>query len=150
MDEYRPILLAEDNLRDIELTLEALADHHLANRVVVVHDGVELLDFLHCNGAFADREPVNPVVILLDIHMPRMDGLEALRLIKQSPGLNTIPVVMLTTSNDSHALQACYELGVNAYVVKPVDFHQFVEVVGQSGVFWALLNNPPPNYGSQT
>lgn len=140
---YCPILLAEDNPRDIELTQEALGEYHLANRLVVVHDGVELLDFLHCTGAFAERERVNPIVILLDLHMPRMDGLEALREIRINPGFKTIPVVMLTESNKTPHLQACYEVGVNAYVVKPVEFHQFVEVVKNLSVFWALLNKTP-------
>jgi CheY-like chemotaxis protein len=143
MEKFRPILLAEDNPRDIELTLEALKEHHLANRVVVVHDGVEVLDYLKREGQYADRPPENPVVILLDIKMPRMDGLEALREIKQDPKLKLIPVVMLTTSRESPDLISSYELGVNAYVVKPVDFLQFADVIKQLAVFWALLNETP-------
>jgi CheY-like chemotaxis protein len=143
MEKYRPILLAEDNPRDIELTLEALNEHHLANRVVVVHDGVEVLDYLKREGQYADRPPEDPVVILLDIKMPRMNGLEALREIKQDPKLKLIPVVMLTSSRESPDLNTSYELGVNAYVVKPVDFVQFANVVKQLAVFWALLNTTP-------
>jgi len=143
MNKYRQILLAEDNAMDIELTLEALKEHHLANRVVVVNDGVEALNYLRCEGKFANRSPEKPVVILLDIKMPRMDGLELLRVIKNDPVLKTIPVVMLTSSKESPDLQTSYELGVNAYVVKPVDFEKFVEVIKQLGIFWALLNEPP-------
>lgn len=149
MSKYRAILMAEDDPKDIELTLEALSEHNLANRVVVVNDGVDLLDYLRCKGAFAERQLENPVVILLDIKMPRMDGLEALREVKQDPTLKTIPVVMLTSSRQSPDLQTCYELGVNAYMVKPVDFVQFVNVIKQLGVFWALFNEPPVDSRSQ-
>jgi len=143
MEEIRPILLAEDNPRDIELIEEALAEHNLVNRLVVVHDGVELLDYLHGRGACADTVPPRPVLIILDLYMPRMDGVEALREIRKHPDFKNVPVVMLTGSSTTTDLQTCYDLGVNAYVVKPVDFHQFVDVVKNLGMFWALLNQPP-------
>lgn len=144
MKRYGTILFAEDDPRDIELTLEALAEHHLANRVVVVNDGVGVLNYLRCEGAYTERTPGHPVVILMDIKMPRMDGLETLRAIRADPALKRIPVVMLTSSDQSPDLQASYALGANAYVVKPVDFDHFTEAIRQLGLFWALLNEPPP------
>ena len=144
MRDYRTILLAEDDPQDVELTLEALREHKLANRVVVVRDGVQAMDFLRCEGDYAARGPEKPVVILLDIKMPRMDGLEVLQIIKKDPELRTIPVVMLTSSRESPDLITSYQLGVNAYVVKPVDFPKFFQAIKQLGVFWALLNEPPP------
>lgn len=145
MKRYRTILFAEDDPKDIELTLEALADYHLANDVVVVNDGVGVLEYLRCEGIYTGRAPGHPVVVLMDIKMPRMDGLEALRAIRNDPVLKMIPVVMLTSSQESPDLKASYTLGVNAYVVKPVNFEKFVEAVKQLGVFWALLNEPPPD-----
>ena len=139
------ILLAEDNPNDVELTLQALAEHNLANRVTVAKDGVEALEYLHCQGAHADREPGNPVVVLLDIKMPRKDGLEVLREIRGDPALRRLPVVILTSSGEERDIITSYDLGVNAYVVKPVDFPAFVDAVKQVGVFWALLNEPPPS-----
>ena len=143
MEKLKTILLAEDNPRDIELTLEALSEHHLANYVQVVHDGVEMIEFLRCQGAYAKREPQNPVVILLDIKMPRMNGIDVLRELRDDPDFKTIPVVMLTSSRETPDLLTSYELGVNAYVVKPVEFNEFVDVIKQLGIFWALINEPP-------
>jgi CheY-like chemotaxis protein len=142
--ELSTILLAEDNPKDIELTLEALGSHNLANRVVVVHDGVEVLEYLRREGPFRLRAPGNPVVLLLDIKMPRMDGLEVLREIRGDSELKTIPVVILSSSREERDLKLGYELGVNAYVVKPVDFKEFMEAVELLGHFWAIINEAPP------
>jgi CheY-like chemotaxis protein len=147
MIELRKILLVEDNLPDIELTLEALTDQNLANRVVVVYDGVEAMEYLLCEGNFKDRKPENPAVILLDIKMPRMDGIEVLQAIKTNPKLKLIPVVMLTSSREEPDLKKCYELGVNAYVVKPVNFRDFFEAAQQLGIFWAVINELPSEGG---
>jgi CheY-like chemotaxis protein len=144
MAELKSILLAEDNPRDVELTLEALAEYNLANEVVVAHDGAEALDYLYRRGQHADRSDGNPAVILLDIKMPKVDGLEVLRTIKSDPALRAVPVVILTSSREERDLIESYQLGVNAYVVKPVQFTQFVESVRQLGAFWAILNEPPP------
>lgn len=138
------ILLAEDSEPDIELTLVALEEHHLANEVVVVHDGAEALDYLYRRGPFAGRPAGHPVVVLLDLKMPRVDGLEVLRQIKSDPELKTIPVVMLTSSREEADLVKSYRLGVNAYVVKPVKFEEFVDSVKSLGCFWALVNEAPP------
>jgi CheY-like chemotaxis protein len=144
MVEIRTILFAEDNPRDVELTLEALGDYNLANNVVVVKDGVDALDYLRCEGKYKQRKPGNPAVLLLDIKMPRMDGIEVLRAIRKDNILKMIPVVMLTSSREEQDLIKSYELGVNAYVVKPVDFKEFIEAVKQLGVFWAVINEVPP------
>lgn len=144
MKTLKRILLVEDNLKDSELTLAALADSHIANDVIVVRDGVEALDYLQARGRFAGREPGLPAVMLLDIKMPRMDGLEVLRQMKQDAALRAIPVVMLTSSREEPDLVESYALGVNAYVVKPVDFQQFFEAVKQVGAFWGILNQLPP------
>jgi CheY-like chemotaxis protein len=144
MDNFKSILLAEDNVEDVELTLQALADHNLANAVVVARDGAEALDYLYQRGAFKMRAPGNPAVILLDIKMPKVDGLEVLRKIKADDKLKTIPVVMLTSSREEPDLAESYKLGVNAYVVKPVNFQEFVKAVKQLSVFWSILNEPPP------
>jgi len=141
--QYPDILLAEDNPNDVELTLEALAEHNLANRVTVAHDGVEALDYLRRTGAFSGREPGLPAMVLLDIKMPRMDGLEVLREIRTDPELKRLPVVILTSSREQQDLITSYDLGVNAYVVKPVDFAAFIEAVEYLGVFWALINERP-------
>lgn len=143
MNDYKTILLAEDNQNDAELTLAAMAELNLANAIVTVKDGVEVMQFLHCSGQFAHRVKGNPAVILMDIKMPRMDGIEALRLIKNDPALKFIPVVMLTSSREEPDLKKCYELGTNAYVVKPVDFKEFMVAVKQLGVFWVLTNEVP-------
>ena len=139
------ILLAEDNPNDVELTIEALDRHNLANRVAVAHDGVEAMEYLRREGAFSEREPGDPAVVLLDIKMPRKDGLEVLREIRGDSALKRLPVVILTSSREEQDLITSYDLGVNAYVVKPVDFLSFIEAVAHLGVFWALINERPPN-----
>ena len=144
MADLKRILLAEDNPKDVELTLSALDEHHLANEVVVVNDGAEALDYLYRRGKFAMRSDNNPAVVLLDLKMPKVDGLEVLRTIKSNPDLKMIPVVMLTSSREEKDLIESYKLGVNAYVVKPVDFQQFIEAVKELGAFWAIINEPPP------
>jgi CheY-like chemotaxis protein len=144
MAKVRTILLAEDNPKDVELTLEAMADNNLANQVVVVKDGVEVLEYLRSEGAYKLRKAGNPAVILLDIKMPRMDGIEVLRIIRSDTALKKIPVVVLTSSSEEQDLITTYELGVNAYIVKPVDFKQFIDAVKQIGSFWAVLNELPP------
>jgi CheY-like chemotaxis protein len=145
MTELKRILLVEDNPRDVELTLSALAEHNLANEVVVARDGAEALDYLYRRAQFKMREIGNPAAILLDLKMPKVDGLEVLRQIKSDAGLKTIPVIMLTSSREEKDLVMSYNLGVNAYVVKPVDFKEFVEAVKELGVFWAIINEPPPD-----
>ncbi len=145
MKILKRILLAEDSPKDVDLTLAALDEHRLANEVVVTRDGAEALDYLHARGAYASREPGLPAVLLLDIKMPKLTGLEVLKEMKSDPVLKNIPVVMLTSSREEPDLEAAYSLGANAYVVKPVDFGQFVEAVKQLGVFWAVLNEPPPS-----
>lgn len=142
--ETKRILMAEDNRNDVELTLTALAEHNLANEVVVAHDGVEALDYLYRRGRFEGRPNGNPLVIFLDLKMPRMDGLEVLRHIKGDPDLKAIPVVVLTSSAEEQDVVESYNLGVNAYVVKPVVFDSFIEAVKQLGLFWVLINEPPP------
>jgi len=144
MTELKRILLAEDNAKDVELTLAALEEHRLANDVVVVRDGAEAWDYLSCAGAFAGRPPGSPAVVLLDLKMPRVDGLEVLRRMKADDKLRTVPVVMLTSSREENDLIQSYRLGVNAYVVKPVAFQEFVNAVSNLGLFWAVLNEPPP------
>ena len=138
------ILMVEDDPRDVELSLTALEDYHLANEVVVLGDGAEALDYLHCRGSFAARARGNPAVLLLDLKLPKVNGLEVLQQIKSDENLKTIPVVVLTSSREESDLVASYKLGVNAYVVKPVDFHEFVNAVKELGVFWAVINEPPP------
>lgn len=144
MNEVHSILLAEDNPNDVELTLAALGEHHLANEVKVVNDGAEALDYLYRRGRFASRANGNPVVVLLDLKMPKVDGLEVLRIIKSDENLKNIPVVMLTSSREEPDLKRSYKLGVNAYVVKPVEFQSFMSAVKQVGVFWVIYNEPPP------
>ena len=144
MNELRPILLAEDNQKDVELTLEALSEHNLANKVVVVRDGVEALEFLRYEGQFKMRNRGNPAVLLLDIKMPRMGGIELLQVIRKDPVLKFLPIVILTSSREESDLVTSYELGANAFVVKPVDFEHFIDVIKQIGVFWALINELPP------
>ena len=144
MNSLKSILLAEDNPKDVELTLAALDEHNLANDVIVVNDGAEALDYLFCRGKFAMRTRGNPAVMLLDLKMPKVDGLQVLQAIKNEDNLRTIPVVILTSSREESDLVKSYKLGVNAYVVKPVDFREFVSAVSQLGVFWALINEAPP------
>lgn len=147
MIEIRKILLAEDNPKDTELTLEALEEANLVNRVVTVKDGVEALEYLRCQGAFVNRIPGNPVVVIMDIKMPRMNGIEVLQEIRKDPLLCKLPVVILTSSGEEKDVCASYELGVNAYVVKPVNFPNFVDAVKQVCVFWAVLNELPADNG---
>jgi len=144
MPQLKRILLAEDNEHDVELTLNALSENRLANEVVVVRDGAEALDYLYRRGPHSGREEGNPVVVLLDLKMPKVDGLEVLRQIKGDENLRQIPVVMLTSSREENDLIESYRLGVNAYVVKPVEFSGFVRAVGELGVFWAMINEAPP------
>ena len=143
--DLKRVLLAEDSARDVELTLAALEENHLANEVVVVRDGAEAWAYLSRTGAFADRPPGNPAVVLLDIKMPKLDGLEVLRRMRGNPALRSIPVVMLTSSSEERDVVKSYELGVNAYVVKPVSFEEFMTAVRNLGLFWAVLNQPPPD-----
>lgn len=140
----KPILLVEDNPKDLELTLIALERSQLANEVIVVRDGAEALDYLNSEGNFKDRPEGNPAVALLDLKLPKVDGLEVLRYIRSTPNMKSMPVVMLTSSREEQDLLRSYELGVNAYVVKPVDFPEFVRAIADLGVFWAVLNEPPP------
>jgi DNA-binding response OmpR family regulator len=143
----KPILLVEDNPHDLELTLIALSKSQLANEVVVMRDGAEALDYLHRRGEFAQRAAGNPAVILLDLKLPKVDGLEVLKEIRRADTLKSVPVVMLTSSKEEQDVVRSYELGVNAYVVKPVDFTEFLKAIADLGIFWAVLNEPPP--GSQ-
>jgi CheY-like chemotaxis protein len=142
--QLRSILLAEDNPNDVELTLAALRENRVVNEVVVARDGVEALDYLRRRNRFADRASGNPVLFLLDLKMPRMDGVEVLRAVKSDPHLKSIPVVALTSSREEHDVLSSYDLGINAYVVKPVGFTEFVEAVKLLGGFWAVINEPPP------
>lgn len=144
MAPLKRILLAEDNDRDVELTLAALDEHNLANEVVVARDGAEALDYMYGRGKYAGHANGLPVVVLLDLKMPKVDGLEVLRAMRNDPNLKHVPVVMVTSSREEQDLIHSYELGVNAYVVKPVDFQKFVESVKQIGIFWAVINEPPP------
>ena len=144
MSNLGRILLVEDDPKDVELTLTALEDYKLANEVVVAHDGAEALDYLYRRGNFANRSTDNPAVLLLDLKLPKVDGLEVLEQIKADSNLRLIPVVVLTSSHEERDMVTSYKLGVNAYVVKPVDFHEFVNAVKELGIFWALVNQPPP------
>ncbi len=143
MKKLKTILLVEDNPQDIELTIEALSEYSLANSIIAVNDGVEAMEYLKCQGIYKNRPKGNPAVMLLDIKMPRMDGIEVLETIRKDEKFKTIPVVMLTSSREEPDLKKCYELGVNAYVVKPVEFKEFLEAVKHIGIFWALLNEQP-------
>jgi CheY-like chemotaxis protein len=145
MNPLKPILLVEDNLNDIELTIAALHQNHLVNEIVVARHGGEALDYLYRRGTFQGRPAGNPIVVLLDLKMPKVDGLEVLRQLKGDPALKRIPVVMLTSSREETDLVKSYQLGVNAYVVKPVGFEQFADAIRQLGIFWAVLNEPPPD-----
>ena len=145
MNTLRPVLLVEDNLRDIELTLAALKRNHLANEIVVARDGSEALDYLYRRGEFQNRAAGNPVVVFLDLKMPMVDGLEVLGQIKGDATLKMIPVVMLTSSRQESDLVRSYELGANAYIVKPVGFEEFSNAIRELGIFWAILNESPPD-----
>lgn len=140
----RRILLVDDSPRDTEMALDALQRYHLANEVTTLRDGAEALDFMFRRGDHAARNGADPAVILLDLKMPRVDGLEVLRQLKADPRFRRIPVVVMTSSREDQDLARCYELGVNAYVVKPLDFHEFIESIRTLGTFWAVLNEPPP------
>lgn len=140
----KPILLVEDNPHDLELTLIALERSQLANDVIVMRDGAEALDYLFRRGDHADRLPGNPAIMMLDLKLPKVDGLEVLKVVRDSPELRSMPIVMLTSSREGPDLQRAYELNVNAYVVKPVEFKAFVSAISDLGVFWAVLNEPPP------
>jgi CheY-like chemotaxis protein len=142
--ELRPILLVDDSAKDVELVLAALKKNNFANEVIVARDGAEALDYLYQRGIYAARPAQLPIVMLLDLKMPRVDGLEVLRQAKSDPRLKPIPVVMLTSSREEADLVKSYELGVNAYVVKPVGFQQFVDAIRQTGHFWAVINEPTP------
>jgi CheY-like chemotaxis protein len=144
MASLKRILLAEDNEHDVELILAALDEHNLANEVVVVRDGAEALEYLQHRGKFAGHANGLPVVVLLDLKMPKVDGLEVLRQMRADPALKHVPVVMITSSREEQDLVRSYQLGVNAYVVKPVDFQQFIQSIKQIGFFWAIVNEPPP------
>ncbi len=144
MTETGKILLVEDSEQDVELTLGALGQHNLANEVVVVRDGEQALDYLYCRGNFSGRSTGNPVVVLLDIKLPKVDGLEVLQQLRNDDALKRMPVVMLTSSREERDIVRSYNLGVNAYVVKPVEFQSFVEAIRELGLFWAVLNQPPP------
>ena len=141
--KLKRILLAEDNPKDVELALEALEEHNLANDVVVVRDGAQALDYLYRRGEFSGRAEGNPAVVLLDLKMPKVDGMEVLRQLKSDEQMKIVPVVMLTSSREEQDLIKSYQLGANAYVVKPIDFQQVVEAIKQLGLFWAVLNEPP-------
>ena len=147
MRNIKNILLVEDDLNDVKLTLAALEEHHLANAVFVVHDGAEALDYLYHRGKYSARAPGNPVVVLLDNKMPKVNGLEVLKTIKADEQLKVIPIVVLTSSREAPDLIEFYKHGVNAYVVKPVDFSDFMGAVKQLGIFWAAVNEPPPQTG---
>jgi CheY-like chemotaxis protein len=144
MAPLKRILLAEDSERDVELTLAALEEHNLANEVVVARDGAEAMDYLQVRGKFADHANGLPVVVMLDLKMPKVDGLEVLRQMRNDEKLKHIPVVMITSSREEQDLLKSYQLGVNAYVVKPMDFQQFANSIKEIGFFWAIINEPPP------
>lgn len=141
--ELKRILLVEDSINDVELILTSLAENHLGNEVVVVRDGEEALDYLYRRGVYRLRREGHPVVVLLDLKLPKIDGIEVLTQLKADPDLRVVPVVVLTSSREERDLTRCYELGTNGYVVKPIDFHEFVEVIRGLGLFWAIINEPP-------
>jgi len=144
MDKLGRILMVEDDPKDVELSLTALEEYNLANEVVVVGDGEQALDYLYYRGEFQSRSGENPAVMLLDLKLPKVDGLEVLKQIKADEKLKLIPVVVLTSSKEEKDMVTSYKLGVNAYVVKPVDFHDFVNAIKELGAFWAIINEPPP------
>jgi CheY-like chemotaxis protein len=144
MSNLGRILLVEDDPKDVELTLTALEEYNLANEVVIARDGEEALDYLYCRGSFSTRSSDKPAVLLLDLKLPKVDGLEVLQQIKSDENFKMIPVVVLTSSREEKDMVSSYKLGVNAYVVKPVDFHEFVNAIKELGIFWAVINEPPP------
>lgn len=143
--KIKKILLVEDSPHDAELTMEALAEYGLTNTVEWVKDGQQALDYLKYEGSYANRAVINPILILLDLQLPKVNGLEVLRHIRCDDRLKCVPVVALTSSREESDLMKSYELGVNAYVVKPVDFQDFMAAVKELGAFWAIVNEPPPN-----
>lgn len=145
MADLKPILLVEDSPNDVELTLAALEQSQLANEIVICRDGAEALDYLYRRGAFEGRDVRDPAVVLLDLKLPKVDGLEVLAAVKGDPQTRSIPIVMLTSSREESDLVRSYQLGVNAFVVKPVGFKAFFEAIQDLGVFWAVLNEPPPH-----
>ncbi|GJE03078.1 response regulator [Methylobacterium isbiliense] len=147
MADLKPILLVEDNPNDIELTLAALEQSQLANEIVICRDGAEALDYLFRRGSYDRSDVLDPAVVLLDLKLPKVDGLEVLAAAKRDPRTRAIPVVMLTSSREETDLVRSYELGVNAFVVKPVGFKEFFAAIQDLGVFWAVLNEPPPHRG---
>jgi len=144
MNKIGRILMVEDDAKDVELTLTALEEYNLANEVVVTHDGEQALDYLYCRGEYKTRSRDNPAVMLLDLKLPKVDGLEVLKQIKADERLRIIPIVVLTSSKEEKDMVASYKLGVNAYVVKPVDFNEFANAIKELGVFWAIINEAPP------
>lgn len=144
MSKLKRILLVDDSPRDIELVMDALESSHLANEIVALRDGAEALDYLFCRGQFGGRSDGHPAVVLLDLKMPKVDGLEVLRQVKGDSSLRMIPIVIMTSSREEQDLVKSYGLGANAYIVKPMQFQEFVDTVGQIGAFWAVLNEPPP------
>jgi DNA-binding response OmpR family regulator len=144
MNKLGRILLVEDDPKDVELTLTALEEYNLANEVIVARDGEEALEYLYSRGKFKTRSSDNPAVVLLDLKLPKVDGLEVLKQIKSEEKLRMMPVVVLTSSKEEKDMVASYKLGVSAYVVKPVDFHEFVNAIKELGIFWAVINQPPP------
>ena len=144
MNKLGRILLVEDDPKDVELTLTALEEYNLANEVIVARDGEEALEYLYARGKFKTRSSDNPAVMLLDLKLPKIDGLEVLKQVKSEEKLRMIPIVVLTSSKEEKDMVASYKLGVSAYVVKPVDFHEFVNAIKELGVFWAVINEPPP------
>ena len=144
MTKVGRILLVEDDPRDVELTLAALEEYNLLNHVMTVHDGEEALDYLYARGKFDTRPAGHPAVMLLDLKLPKVNGLEVLQQVRSDEELKLLPVVVLTSSHEEKDVVRSYELGVNAYVVKPVDFHEFVNAIKELGIFWAIINEPPP------
>lgn len=149
MDNLGKILLVEDDPNDVELTVIALTENYLANEIVITRDGEEALEFLYRRGAHESREAGNPIVVLLDLKLPKVDGLEVLKQVKSDPALRTIPVVMLTSSREERDLIRSYDLGTNAYVAKPVGFEELVESVKKVGLLWPVVNHPPPGSGER-
>jgi DNA-binding response OmpR family regulator len=147
MNELKKILLVEDTPNDFELTMEALAENNIANAVDLARDGEEALDYLNRHGRFSSRPEGNPGVILLDLKLPKINGLEVLKAIRENEKLKMIPVVILTSSREESDLFEGYRLGINAYVVKPVEFNEFVRAIKTLGLFWAIINEPPPGCG---
>ena len=144
MNTLGRILLVEDDPKDVELSLTALEEYNLANEVIVARDGEEALEYLYSRGKFKTRPSGNPAVMLLDLKLPKVDGLEVLKQVKSEEKLRMIPIVVLTSSKEEKDMVASYKLGVSAYVVKPVDFHEFVNAIKELGIFWAVINEPPP------